>query len=259
MVDSLNIAASGMHAQQMQIDVIANNLANVNTAGFKKSTVQFEDLMSIAIREATDLMGAQAPQSFVGLGTGVGLIRKEFAQGDMTLTDRPLDVAIQGEGFIEVLLPDGSSAYTRVGNLMVGEDGLVVNSDGYPLRPAIVIPDDMESLLVQADGRFMAKVVGRDDLFEIGQMELVKFMNPTGLTPSGDNIYLANEISGDGFSGTPSEDGFGRIQQGALEGSNVALVNEMTNLLLAQRGYEMGAKVVQTSNEILEIINGLNR
>ncbi len=259
MTDSINIAVSGMHAQQSRIDVISNNLANVNTTGFKKSEVHFEDLMAKEIGAAKSLFTREQPASYIGTGTAISNVVREFSQGDVDITDGQLDLAIQGQGFLEIVLPDGAVAYTRSGSLKVDGEGYLVNHDGYALRPAIRIPDGVESLLIQADGNLFAKIGGADQPELLGQIELANFMNAAALNPIGDNLYLPTQAAGAVFYSTPGEDGFGLLQQGALERSNVNLVQEMTGLLMAQRGYELNAQVIQVSNSILEVVNGLNR
>lgn len=259
MYDSINIAVSGMHAQQSKVEVISNNLANVNTTGYKKSSIHFEDLMSKEIQASRTLFTREQQPSYMGAGTAVSNITREFSQGDIDITDSQLDIAIQGPGFIEVLLPDGASAFTRSGNLKVDADGSLVNRDGYVLRPSVRIPENVESLLIQADGNVYAKLGGQNQLEFLGQLELANFMNAGALQPIGDNLYLPTEAAGAAYYAAPGDDGFGLIQQGAVERSNVNLVEEMTGLLMAQRGYELNAQVIQVSNSILEVVNGLSK
>jgi flagellar basal-body rod protein FlgG len=259
MYDSINIAVSGMQAQQSKIDVISNNLANVNTSGYKKSNVHFEDLMSKEVQASKSLFTREQQSSYAGMGTAISNIEREFTQGDIDITDGQLDVAIQGQGFLEILLPDGVSAFTRSGNLKVAADGYLVNRDGYALRPSIRIPENVESLLIQADGNIFAKLGEQDQPEFLGQIELANFMNAAALQPIGDNLYLQTEAAGAAYYSRPGEDGFGLLQQGAIERSNVNLVEEMTGLLMAQRGYELNAQVIQATNSILEVVNGLSR
>lgn len=259
MLDSFYIAAAGMNAQQTQVDVISNNLANVNTSGFKKSKVDFEDLMYRELRGAQGLLGSQDMNLPVGAGTAISSVAKVFTQGEIKNTERPLDVAVEGQGFFEVVLPDGTLAYTRTGNFLVDREGMLVNSDGYPLSAMIQVPSDMENLLIQSDGVVSAKVIGVDEPIEIGRLQLANFVNPTGLTPAGDNLYAPSHQSGDAFYSDPGQDGAGMLAQGFLEGSNVNLVEELTNLILAQRAYEMNAKAIQAADDMLSIVNNMRR
>ena len=259
MLDAFNIAATGMHTQQTNVDVIANNLANVNTAGFKKSRVDFEDMMYRQVLAASGPLTAPDIGNPVGTGSSISSVSKVFSQGELLNTQKPYDIAIQGEGFLEVLLPDGTYAYTRAGALNVDAEGMLVNGDGFQLSPLVQLPSDTESIVMQQDGRVMAQLEGEKKLTEVGRIELVRFMNPAGLTPMGDNLYIPSQGSGDAIYGEPGGDGYGVIAQGFLETSNVELVEELTNLILAQRGYEMNAKVVQAADDILGIINNLRR
>jgi flagellar basal-body rod protein FlgG len=259
MLDAFNIAATGMHTQQTNVDVIANNLANVNTVGFKKSRVDFEDMMYRQVAAASGLLTQPDMQNPVGTRASVSSVSKVFSQGEMLKTQKPYDIAIQGDGFLEVLMPDGSYAYTRTGALNVDADGMLVNGDGFQLSPLIQMPSDTKNVVIQQDGRVMAQLQGENTLTEVGRIELSRFMNAAGLTPMGDNLYVASQASGDAIYGEPGKDGYGVIAQGFLETSNVDLVEELTNLMLAQRGYEMNAKVVQATDDILGIINNLRR
>ncbi len=263
MIDSLYIGATGMHAQQLNVDTISGNLANVNTAGYKKSRVSFQDLM---VRElanrglAMDGLSGQsgaAQQSLAGVG--VMQIAKLFQDGELKKTDSPMDIAISGKGFLEVTLADGNSAYTRHGTLRISAEGLLAAADGSPLRPAIQIPAEARDLLIDASGMVSFAVSGEKQRVEAGQIELVDFINPAGLAPIGDNLYLATAAAGEPTTGMPGTDSLGRISQGYLEASNVKLVEEMVNLVLAQRAYEVSAKVVQASDEMLGISNNLRR
>jgi flagellar basal-body rod protein FlgG len=260
MIESLSIGASGMQAQQTQIDVIANNLANVNTMGFKKSRVDFEDLMYREMaRNKGNLLPTLDNERPVGVGVGVSSTGKIFTGGEVKKTERSLDLAIHGEGFFEVLLPDNSYAYTRNGAMSVDRDGYLTTVDGYRLSGLIQAPSDAKELVVQDDGAVLAHVAEEEDLVEIGALDLVRFVNNGGLNPVGDNLYLPSEHSGDGYYGIPGEENFGNIQQGFLEASNVNLVEEMTQLVLAQRAYEINSKVVQAADELLSIVNNLRR
>lgn len=259
MLDAFNIAATGMHAQQINVDVIANNLANINTAGFKKSRVNFEDMMYRQVAVASGLLISPDIKNPLGVGTAISSIGKVFSQGEMLKTEKQYDIAIQGEGFFEVLMPNGTYAYTRTGALDVSSDGMLVNGDGFQLSPLIQIPSDAKDVVFQQDGRVMALLDDKNKLIEVGKIELARFMNADGLTPMGGNLFIPSQASGDAVYGEPGESGYGILAQGFLETSNVNLVEELTNLILAQRGYEMNAKVVQAADDIMGIINNLRR
>ena len=259
MLEAFHISASSMEAHQVHVDTIANNLANSNTTGFKKSKVEFEDLM---YREMNAMRGLRINPDIdnpMGSGTAAASIEKIFSQGELKGTGRDLDLAIQGKGFFELLLPDGELAYSRTGYLLIDQDGLLVNADGHRLSPAIEIPEDAQQVLVTGDGRVLAQIPDKDDPVEVGRLELAAFINPNGLTPAGDNLYRPSERSGDAYYGEPGEEQFGLIEQGFLEGSNVSLIEELTGLMLAQRGYEMNAKVIQAADNMLGIVNDLRR
>jgi len=260
MLESLSIGATGMHAQQLQVDTIANNLANVNTTGFKKGRVHFAELLGRAplqdLRVAHDVLAtAQASAA------GVALVNasKVFEAGEMKRTDSPLDLAIQGEGFLELAMPDGTRAYSRGGTLKVNADGQLALQDGTPLKPGIQIPDNAESLQVLPSGRVQVLVRGQATPVDAGQLELVRFTNTPGLLAQGGGIYRATEASGEAIAGRAGEDGMGSLAPGFLEGSNVKLVEEMVGLMVAQRAYQASAKVVQAADEMLGMVNGLRR
>lgn len=259
MFEPFNIAATGLHAQEANVDAIANNLANVNTTGFKKDRVDFEDLMYRQISRATGLLGNPDIHNPSGVGTAVASIGKVFSQGELKTTERDLDLAIQGEGFFEVLLPDGRYAYTRTGVFQVDKDGLLVNADGYALSPAVHLPPDTKSVIIRPNGDVSVEVPEQAAPLDIAHIELANFVNPAGLTPAGDNLYVPSQQSGDVFYGAPSDTGFGQLAQGFLEGSNVNMSEELTNLVMAQRGYEVNARVMQAADEMLGIINSLRR
>lgn len=259
MMNSLHIAATGMHVQQHTIDVIANNLANMNTTGYKKTRIGFEDLMYGQIARNNGLLGVGGASMRLGMGAGVASSGKVFVEGDIRTTDNPLDMAIRGDGFFEVLMPDGSQAYTRTGTFQIDSEQMLVTSDGYMVNPMINVPSDTEALLVTSDGKVMARLAGDDEPTEIGQIELAKFANPAGLDPVGDNLYRPSHLSGDALYAMPGEDGAGLVAQGFLESSNVQLVEELTQLMLAQRAYEVNSKVIQAADQLLGIINNLRR
>lgn len=258
MLDSLYIGATGMHAQQQNIDIVANNLANVNTAGFKKNRVEFEDLLYRNVARAT-AAGETETVYRLGVGTAISGTEKVFTVGDMKRTDAPLDLAIRGPGFFQVTLADGTTGYTRNGAFKVNSDGTLITADGHALFPVIQVPPDATSILVEPDGRVLAMVPNDTRPIEMGKIELANFLNPGGLTPTGDNTYLQNARSGEPMLASPGENGVGQIAQGFLESSNVKLVEEMINLIMAQRAYELNAKVVQASDELLSMSNNLRR
>lgn len=259
MLDAFHIAASSMHAHQVHVDVIANNLANANTTGFKKSKVQFEDLMYVAMTSSNQRLLDPDIHDGRGLGTATASIEKVFSQGEIKGTDRNLDIAIQGNGFFELLLPDGQYAYSRTGYLQVDKDGMLVNADGYALSPAVYIPADAQKVLISASGEVSVQLPDKETPVAVGQIDLAGFMNPGGLSPMGDNLYRPSQDSGDAFYGEPGDEGFGSLAQGFLEGSNVSLIEELTNMIAAQRGYAMNAKVIQAADDMLGIVNNLRR
>jgi flagellar basal-body rod protein FlgG len=256
MSDALYIAATGMHAQQTQVDTIANNLANMGTVGFKKSRVAFEPLMP----QPQTATSVEAPAAQLrGMGVAVPGVTPDFSAGEMKQTQRELDVAIRGKGFLEVELPDGTRAYSRHGALNVNADGLLVTSAGMPLSAAVRIPADAESILISGDGRIRAKQQHVEEMIDVGFIELAQFVNETALQPAGDNLYLSTEGSGEALYANPGEHGAGTIAQGHLEASNVQMVEELTNLMVAQRAYEASSKVLQAADELMSIVNNLRR
>ncbi|MEW6569694.1 MAG: flagellar basal-body rod protein FlgG [Nitrospirota bacterium] len=262
MLRSLFIAATGMEAQKLNIDVVANNLANVNTVGFKKSRSDFQELIYQEIRApgATSAEGAQIPSGIqVGLGVKPVAVQKIFTQGDFVSTGNSLDLVIEGNGFFQILMPDGTIGYTRAGAFKLDSEGRIVNSDGYPLEPGITIPENTLSITVSSDGKVTILQAGSATPAEIGQIELARFTNPAGLKAIGKNIYFPTDSSGEAITGNPSTEGFGTIVQGFLELSNVNVVEEMVNMIISQRAYEINSKAVQTSDEMLQIANNLRR
>lgn len=264
MFDALYIGATGMQAQQLNVDTIANNLANVNTSGFKKGRIGFSDLvakdpMRLASVQANAEAGLLGPSLRAGAGVSVASLSKMFDAGDLKKTDSALDVTVQGDGFMEVLMPDGTSAYTRGGTLKVNKDGHLATQAGYALKPAISVPDGAQDLTVSPDGRVQVRIAGQSSMTEIGKLDLVRFTSPQGLAAQGDNIYRSSVASGEAISARPGEDGIGTFAQGYLEGSNVKMVEEMVNLMVAQRTYEANVKVVQAADDIMGMVNGLRR
>ncbi len=258
---SLSIGATGMYAQQMNVETISNNIANMSTTGYKRQRAEFQDLLYQNIRRpgATSSDAATILPSGLQLGTGVRLdaISRVHSQGAMDITDNQLDLAIVGDGFFQVQLPDGSTSYTRDGTFGLNADGLVVTKEGYQLDPGITIPADATKVTVNANGEVWVKIANQIQEQNIGQINIVRFINPSGLEAIGKNLYLETEASGTPEEGTPNEEGFGSLQQGALELSNVNIVNEITRMITAQRAYEMNSKVIQTSDDMMGTISNL--
>ncbi|MEW6045868.1 MAG: flagellar basal-body rod protein FlgG [Bacillota bacterium] len=262
MMRSLWTSASGMSGQQFTVDTIANNLANVNTAGFKKSRVDFQDLLYQTLRFAGTPVtaGAQIPTGIqVGHGVRPVATVKIFSQGTFRETDNPLDLVIEGDGFFQILLPDGTVAYTRDGAFKKDSEGRIVTSDGFVLEPEIIVPQDAVEVSVGSDGTVSAVLLGDSQPITIGTIELARFVNPAGLRSYGRNLFLATAASGQPIVGQPGMDGFGSIAQGFLEMSNVQVVEEMVNLILAQRAYDANSKAIQASDDMLNTANNLRR
>ena len=262
MIRSLWTSATGMQAQALNLDVIANNLANVNTAGFKKSRAEFQDLLYETLRPAgtSSSQDTQVPTGIqIGHGTRPSTVLKIFSQGSMENTKNELDLAIEGDGFFQIILPNGETAYTRDGAFKLDSDGRIVNSDGFALEPEISIPSDALSISVGIDGTVSVLQAGDSTPSEIGTIELARFVNPAGLISTGRNLYITSEASGDEMTGTPGEDGLGSIAQGFLEMSNVSVVDEMVSMITAQRAYEVNSKSIQTADEMLQMANNIKR
>jgi len=262
MIRSLWTSATGMQAQELNIDVISNNLANVNTSGFKKSRAEFQDLLYENLRPAGAASSADTTiPTGVQLGHGArpSAVQKMFSQGDFQNTDNELDWAIEGDGFFQIELPDGDTSYSRCGEFKLDADGRIVNADGFLLVPQFTVPTDTVSITVGMDGT--VSVIEADDPIprEIGTIQLVRFVNPAGLRSMGKNLFVPTEGSGDEIVGTAGEDGFGTIAQGFLERSNVSVVDEMVNMITAQRAYETNSKVIQTADDMLQMANNLKR
>jgi flagellar basal-body rod protein FlgG len=262
MMRSLFIAATGMEAQKLNVDVIANNLANVNTVGFKKSRADFQELLYQDLKTpgAVASEGNQIPS---GIQTGLGVkpvaVQKIFQQGDFVQTGNKLDLVIEGDGFFQISMPDGNTSYTRSGAFKLDSEGRVVNSDGYPLEPAITIPANTVSVTVSADGKISVLEAGATTTTEIGQIELARFINPAGLRALGKNLFSTTAASGEPTTGTPGTEGIGTLAQGFIEMSNVNIVEEMVNMIVSQRAYEINSKAVQASDEMLQLTNNLKR
>lgn len=261
MIRSLSVAATGMEAQQLNIDIISNNLANVNTAGFKKSRGDFQDLLyqTIVPAGAASSGSTQAPTGIqVGMGVKAAAVQKIFTQGEYQQTGNPLDIAIEGDGFIQVMQPDGQIAYSRAGALKLDSEGKIVTSDGYSVEPNITIPSTATSISIGSSGIVSVRDAN-GSVTDVGQIELAKFLNPAGLNSIGKSLYLTTPSSGEAVTGTPGLEGFGTISQGFLEMSNVNVVQEMVNMIVAQRAYEVNSKAIQTADEMLQRANELKR
>jgi flagellar basal-body rod protein FlgG len=259
MIDSLYIAATGMHAQQTNVETISNNLANLNTTAFKRGRVSFEDLMYREVARTHGLLGSNADVLRNGAGVSLAATSKSFEQGDFKKTDQPYDLAIRGSGLFQVLLPDGTHAFTRSGAFHVDRDGFLANAQGQLLDPAIQVPPDATSVTIDQSGKVLAQLPSDTTPVEIGQIELATFVNADALKPLGDGLYVPTESSGDANPLAAGEQGVGVVQQGFLEGSNVKLVDEFVSLIVAQRAYEINAKAVQAADEMLGIANNLHR
>jgi len=251
-----------MQAQELNIDVISNNLANVNTSGFKKSRAEFQDLLYENLRPAGAASSADTtiPTGVqMGHGARPSAVQKLFSQGDFQNTENELYGAIENDGFFQIELPNGDTSYSRCGEFKLDADGRIVNADGFLLVPQLTVPTDTVSITVGMDGT--VSVIQADDPIprEIGTIQLARFVNPAGLRSLGKNLFVPTEGSGDEIVGTPGQDGFGTIAQGFLEGSNVSVVDEMVNMITAQRAYETNSKVIQTADDMLQMANNLKR
>jgi flagellar basal-body rod protein FlgG len=258
MEPALWVSKSGLEAQDKNIATIANNLANVNTTGFKKGRAMFEDLIYQNIRQA----GAQSSQNSqiptgINMGTGVHLVATEkiFTSGGIQNTGNALDVAIEGQGFVTILMPDGTQAYTRDGSLKTDNAGNIVNNNGYPIQPAITLPQQTLGVTIGKDGTVSVTVAGNNAPQVIGNIQLANFINPAGLQPIGQNLFAETAASGTPQIDNPGNSGLGTIMQGSLESSNVNVVEELVNMIQAQRGYEITAKSIQTVDSMLQYLN----
>ncbi|MDD2943300.1 MAG: flagellar basal-body rod protein FlgG [bacterium] len=258
MIRALFTGATGMIAQQLNLDVIANNLANVNTSGFKKSRADFQDLMYQIIEEpgTAEQQGTSPTGVQVGLGVRPEAVSKIHSQGDFESTSNPFDVAIEGDGFFQVTLPNGETAYTRSGAFKLDSNSNLVNSDGYLISPNITLPTDSIGVTISADGNVFVNQPGAATPTNVGQLELVRFQNPAGLRAKGRNLLEETESSGTPVAGVPGSDGLGTIAQGFLESSNVSVVEEIVQMVTGQRAYEANSKIIQTADAMLN--NAIN-
>ncbi|MFC1649939.1 flagellar basal-body rod protein FlgG [Candidatus Latescibacterota bacterium] len=262
MIRAMRTAASGMYAQKLNVDNISNNLANVNTTGFKKAKLEFQDVLYEVMRMAggTTTVGYQVPVELqIGYGAKAVASQRIFSQGSLVATGRPLDMAIDGDGFIMVEMPDGSVGFSRDGSIKISADGDMVNSEGYLLSAGINVPAEAMELSIGVDGTVSIINAGETEATEIGQITLAKFLNPSGLTAVGRNLYQQTTASGDYIEGVAGIDGLGSIRSGYLEMSNVEAVEEMVNLIVAQRAYEINSKAIQTSEDMMQVANNLKR
>jgi flagellar basal-body rod protein FlgG len=255
---ALWVAKTGLDAQQTNMAVISNNLANVNTTGFKKSRAVFQDLLYQNVSQvgAATSQNTQAP-SGLELGTGVSLVATEkvYSQGNLNQTGNSLDVAINGNGFFQVLMPDGSLAYTRDGSFQVSATGQLVTASGYAVQPAITIPTGAQSVTIGADGTVQVQLANTSTASTVGTLQLANFVNPAGLQPNGENMLVESGASGTATSGAPGANGLGALQQGYTESSNVDVVEEMVNMIETQRAYEMNTKAIETNDQMLQFLD----
>jgi flagellar basal-body rod protein FlgG len=260
---ALRTSATGMMAQQIRTEVIANNLANVNTTGFKRSRAHFQDLLYQSVQNPS-IVGSPdtntMPAIQVGRGTKLAAVQRLHAQGPVEETSRPLDIAIEGEGFFQVQLPNGQSAYTRDGSFGISDTGTLVTAEGYTVVPGIKIPDDSSNLSISPTG-VVSVQQGSDtsQLHEVGRIEIARFMNPTGLMSIGENLYTETPASGQAIVGFPADEGMGRLLQGHLEGSNVEIVQEMVDMITSMRAYEINSKAIKNAEEMMTVANNMVR
>jgi flagellar basal-body rod protein FlgG len=256
---ALSIGATGMEAQQLNVEVISNNIANLSTTGFKRSRAEFQDLLYQNLRSvgsASSDTGTILPSGLqVGLGVMPAATYRINEQGNLSVTNNPLDLAINGGGFFQVQLPDGTTAYTRAGSLQLNQTGQLVTADGYTIIPNITVPATATSITVNASGQVLASVSGTSTQQTLGQLQLAAFVNPTGLEAIGNNLLKETQASGTPITGNPQSNQFGALVQGSLETSNVDIVSEITNLISAQRAYEMNSKVINTADQMLSSAN----
>lgn len=259
-MESLWIARTGLEAQQMRMNVVAQNLSNVNTTGYKRQRAMFEDLMYQNVVQSGGLTSQQtAAPTGLNLGTGVRVVAtdRQFAQGNMVTTNNPFDIAIQGRGFFEIALPDGSQAFTRDGTFQLNSDGQLVTSSGYTVQPAITIPPNAQAVTIGADGTVSAVLAGQTTPTQVGTVQLTDFVNPAGLQPRGQNLFMETVSSGPPQPSTPGLNGLGTLGQGSLETSNVSVVEELVAMIETQRAYEMNSRSIETSDQMLQRLTSL--
>jgi flagellar basal-body rod protein FlgG len=256
---TMNIASSGMMAQQTNVEVIANNIANLNTTAFKRQRAEFQDLLYQSERRVgatSSDTGTIVPVGVqIGIGVKTAAVYRITTQGNLTQTSNPLDLAIQGRGFFQVLQPDGTTAYTRAGSFQLSPTGEIVTADGFTVQPGITLPQNTLGLTINPSGQVLAQVAGQTTPQTVGQLQLANFPNEGGLEALGSSLFQETPASGSPVTGAPGSTGFGTLNQGMLETSNVDVVSEITNLITAQRAYEMNSKVIQTSDQMLSSLN----
>lgn len=258
---SLSIGATGMLAQQLNVEVISHNIANMNTTAYTRRRVEFQDLLYQNLRRTGSQSaddGSLVPVGVqVGLGVKTAAVYRITTQGNLTLTENSLDTAINGKGYFQVELPNGETAYTRAGAFQLSEDGTIVTVDGFAVEPNITVPNNAIDITINASGEVLVKVDGQVEPENVGQFQLATFANEAGLLAIGENLFLETPASGTASTGVPGAQGFGRMQQGFLETSNVNVVEEVTNLITAQRAYEMNSKVIETSDQMMATVSNL--
>jgi flagellar basal-body rod protein FlgG len=258
---SLSIGATGMLAQQLNVEVISHNIANMNTTAYTRRRVEFQDLLYQNLRRTGSQSaddGSLVPVGVqVGLGVKTAAVYRITTQGNLTQTQNSLDTAINGKGYFQITLPNGETAYTRAGSFQLSDDGTIVTVDGFPADPNITIPQDAIDVSINASGEVLVSLDGQVAPQNVGQFQLATFPNEAGLLAIGDNLYLETPASGAPTTGVPGDTGYGKMQQGFLETSNVNVVEEITNLITAQRAYEMNSKVIETSDQMMSTISNL--
>ena len=258
---SLDIAATGMLAQQRNVEVVSNNLANMNTTAFQRRRSEFHDLIYQDLRRVgttSSDAGTIVPTGVqLGLGVKLAAVYRIHEQGNLSATDNAFDLAVQGKGFFQITLPGGTTAYTRDGTFQLNATGQIVTHDGYTVQPGITVPSNAIDVTINNSGEVLTKIEGQVEYSNVGQLQISTFLNDAGLEAVGDNLYKETPASGSATSGTPGSTGFGTILQGFLETSNVNAVEEISNLISAQRAYEMNSKVIQTSDEMMGTLTGL--
>ncbi len=259
MMRALNIAATGLYVHETSVTVISENLANIRTPGFKQRRPEFTDLLYQNMRRAGTNSADDGTVAAVGMQIGLGAraraIYRNHNQGALESTEGTLDLAIDGNGFFQIQLPSGETAFTRAGNFQLSEDGEIVTSDGFTVNPGVSIPQDATSISINSNGEVLVKIDGQTDEQNLGQVEMARFLNAAGLSAIGNNLYLETAASGSPLTGNAGSDGFGSLLQGFIENSNINAVAEITNLIAAQRAYEMNTRVLSATDEMLQSLN----
>lgn len=258
---SLDIAGTGMQAQQTNVETISNNIANMSTTGYKRSRAEFQDLIYQNLRRvgtSSSDAGTTVPSGAqVGLGVKTAAIYRINDQGSLTQTSNSLDMAVQGHGYFQIQLPSGQMAYTRDGTFSMDNNGMLVTSDGYPVNPSLTIPPNAQSISIDQSGQVSVSIAGQNNATVVGQLQLASFANENGLSAMGQNLFTQTTASGDAQLGAPNTVGYGSVMQGYVENSNVNVVSEITDLITAQRAYEMNSKVVTSSDDMMQTLNNL--